>query len=66
MALLEQAKPSLLVSWANTLYELTGADIMNVVQHCCLKSLQRGDKLIYQEDLLNAIKREFSKAGKVV
>ncbi|MGB5710831.1 MAG: ATP-binding protein [Waterburya sp.] len=47
-------------------YELTGADIMNVVQHCCLQALQRGDKLIYQEDLLRAIKREFSKAGKVV
>ncbi len=54
------------LSALSSTYELTGADIMNVVQHCCLKSLQRGDKLIYQEDLLNAIKREFTKAGKVV
>lgn len=50
----------------STTYELTGADIMNVVQHCCLQALQRDANFIYQEDLLHAIKREFSKAGKVV
>jgi hypothetical protein len=50
----------------STTFELTGADIMNVVQHCCLQSLQQGDKVIHQADLLNAIKREFSKAGKIV
>ena len=47
-------------------YELSGADIMNVVQYCCLKALQRGDAVIHQADLLCAIKREFSKAGKIV
>lgn len=47
-------------------YELTGADIINVVQHCCLQALQRGDTVIYQEDLLYAIKREFIKSGKIV
>ncbi|BAY23206.1 AAA superfamily ATPase [Calothrix sp. NIES-2100] len=47
-------------------YELTGSDIMNVVQYCCLQVLQRGDTVIHQQDLLEAIKREFSKAGKMI
>ena len=61
-----QINETVKLSALSATYELTGADIMNVVQHCCLQTLQRGDKLIYQEDLLSAIKREFTKAGKVV
>ncbi|PAX53013.1 ATP-binding protein [Brunnivagina elsteri] len=47
-------------------YDLTGSDIMNVVQYCCLQALQYRDTVIYQEDILNAIKREFSKSGKIM
>jgi hypothetical protein len=47
-------------------YELTGADIINVVQHCCLIALQRNDLRLKQEDLVGAIKREFGKSGKVL
>ncbi|MFN6570950.1 ATP-binding protein [Dendronalium sp. ChiSLP03b] len=47
-------------------YELSGSDILNVIQYCCLQALQRGDATIYQEDLLHAIKRELSKAGKIM
>ncbi|WP_017326298.1 ATP-binding protein [Synechococcus sp. PCC 7336] len=51
----------------STQYELTGADITNVVQYCCLKALQRGGKaVIQQNDITQAIKREFSKVGKIV
>jgi ATPase family associated with various cellular activities (AAA) len=50
---------------ANT-YEMSGSDIMNVVQHCCLQVLQGGHAAIDQEGLLKAIKREFSKAGKIL
>jgi DNA polymerase III delta prime subunit len=50
----------------STAYELTGADIMNVVQHCCLQALQRGNAMIYETDLIHAIKRELSKAGKIL
>jgi DNA polymerase III delta prime subunit len=50
----------------STTYELTGADIMNVVQHCCLQALQRGNEMIHETDLIHAIKRELSKAGKVL
>ncbi len=47
-------------------YELTGADIMNVVQYCCLQSLKRGDKMIRNNDIIAAIKREFNKVGKIL
>ena len=47
-------------------YELTGADILNVVQHCCLKSLQHNRSIINQEIVIQAIKREFGKAGKIL
>ncbi|MBE9013392.1 ATP-binding protein [Pseudanabaenaceae cyanobacterium LEGE 13415] len=47
-------------------YELSGADIMNIVQHCCLQALQRDTTRIEPDDILQAIKREFTKAGKIV
>lgn len=47
-------------------YELTGADILNIVQFCCLEALKRGNNLIKNSDILYAIKRELSKTGKVV
>jgi DNA polymerase III delta prime subunit len=50
----------------STTYEITGADIMNVVQHCCLQSLQQGKEMIDESDLIHAIKRELSKSGKVL
>jgi hypothetical protein len=47
-------------------YELSGASIMNVVQHCCLQMLRRGNTAINSDDLLQAIQREFNKTGKIV
>lgn len=47
-------------------YELSGADIMNVVQYCCLQALKRESAMIDMEDVLHAIQREFSKAGKIL
>lgn len=47
-------------------YELSGADIMNVVQYCCLQALKRGDEKIHNSDIIYAIKREFSKVGKII
>lgn len=49
-----------------TTYELTGADIMNVVQYCCLQALQRENSLIDLDSLHRAIKREFGKSGRVL
>lgn len=47
-------------------YEVSGADIINVVQYCCLQFIQRGSAIIDLEDLLQAIQREFNKAGKII
>jgi ATP-dependent 26S proteasome regulatory subunit len=47
-------------------YELSGSEIMNVVQYCCLQALKRGDGLILYNDILCAIKREFSKTGRLL
>jgi len=47
-------------------YELSGADILNVVQYCCLRALQRGDRAIIKSELLLAIKQEYKKVGKLL
>lgn len=42
-------------------YELSGANIMNVVQYCCLQALDRDDTRITAADILKGIRREYSK-----
>jgi hypothetical protein len=50
-------------------YELSGAEIMNVVQHCCLQSLADANNsappLITESNLIESIRREFHKGGKL-
>jgi SpoVK/Ycf46/Vps4 family AAA+-type ATPase len=45
-------------------YELTGSNIANIMQHCLVRSLARGDHRLTQSDVLAAIEREFQKEGK--
>ena len=47
-------------------YQLSGAEIMNVVQYTCLKALEREGNMIEKRDILNGIRREFFKEGKVM
>jgi AAA+ superfamily predicted ATPase len=47
-------------------YELTGAAIMNVVRHATLKTIDGGDEIMREEYLMEGIKREYFKVGKVV
>lgn len=47
-------------------YELTGANIMNVVQHICLQSLSRGENVLTRKDIVEGIKKEYSKEGKLI
>ena len=47
-------------------YEISGASIINIVQYASLKALSREDKMLYQEDLLNGIKRELRKEEKSI
>lgn len=47
-------------------YELSGSNIMNIVQYCCLAALDKGTNVITMENLLNGVKREFLKEGKTI
>lgn len=47
-------------------YELTGGGIMNVVRHCALRAAMRGDARIEESDLIDGIKREFRKSGRMI
>jgi hypothetical protein len=47
-------------------YELTGGGIMNVVRHCALRAAMRGNANIEEFDVVDGIKREYRKAGRMV
>jgi AAA+ superfamily predicted ATPase len=47
-------------------YELTGAHIINVVQHACLQAISRGAATIAEQDLLEGIRKEYAKEGKIL
>lgn len=50
----------------STQYELSGAEIMNIVQYTCLKTLARQDSKITHMDLYEGIRREYQKEGKII
>jgi hypothetical protein len=45
-------------------YELSGGNIINIVQYACLKALEHNNSKISLDDVLNGIKREMHKEGK--
>ncbi len=47
-------------------YEMTGANIMNVVQYTCLQAMSKKSKVLSKSDLLQGIINELSKEGKAV
>jgi len=47
-------------------YELTGGAIINVVRYCSLLALKHGTNVIKYKDLIEGIRKEYSKDGKVV
>lgn len=47
-------------------YEITGGSIINVVRYCSLLAIKREQRLIYHADIIQGIKREFSKEGKTI
>ncbi|MEO0528547.1 MAG: ATP-binding protein [Bacteroidota bacterium] len=47
-------------------YELSGAEIMNIVQYACLCALSDKKKTIYTTYLLDGIQREYLKGGRVM
>jgi ATP-dependent 26S proteasome regulatory subunit len=58
--------PSVDISSVANDFELTGANIMNIVQHCCIQALSREDTLITQNDIILSVKRELAKFGSIL
>jgi len=46
-------------------YELSGGNIINVVQFACLKSIAKKSNTIFAEDVIKGIQREVEKEGKI-
>lgn len=47
-------------------YELAGGSIVNVMRHASLKAASKEENIIRKDDVLEGIRREFSKEGKTV
>lgn len=47
-------------------YELAGGSIINVVHFCSLMALSRDSNIILRKDILEGIKREFTKKGMTI
>ncbi len=47
-------------------YEITGANIVNVVQHACLQKLKKSESAILLDDIVQGIKKEYVKEGKMI
>ena len=47
-------------------YELSGGSIVNVVQYCSLMAMSRGEYIIRKDDIIEGIRKEFAKVGKIL
>ncbi|SEC20735.1 ATPase family associated with various cellular activities (AAA) [Tenacibaculum sp. MAR_2009_124] len=47
-------------------YGITGANIINIVQYACLKTIHGNHKTIQKEFILEGIRREYGKEGKTI
>jgi ATPase family associated with various cellular activities (AAA) len=47
-------------------YELTGAEIINIMQYACLRALDLNREKILYNDLYGGIKKEFQKEGRIL
>lgn len=46
-------------------YELAGGSIINVLHYACIKAVNRAPQIISAEDILNGIRRELEKEGRL-
>jgi AAA+ superfamily predicted ATPase len=46
-------------------YEISGSNIVNIIQYCCLQLLHQNRDFITQSDLIKGIKREYSKENRL-
>ncbi|QIE59783.1 ATP-binding protein [Rasiella rasia] len=47
-------------------HELTGGEMINILRHCALEAAKRGQKTIFEKDIITGIRREFSKQNKTL
>jgi adenylate kinase family enzyme len=47
-------------------YELSGGAIINITRFCSLMAMKRGNNIILMQDLIEGIRREFGKDGKII
>jgi hypothetical protein len=47
-------------------YELTGGAITNILRHCTLSALRKGESVVHKEDIQAGIRRELQKEGKTL
>jgi AAA+ superfamily predicted ATPase len=58
--------PSILLDKVAERFEVTGANIANILKMCCVRSEKRGDGMIVLKDITDALKIEFSKENKTL
>lgn len=47
-------------------YELTGGTIINIVRYAALKAIKRGNNTVLKRDVIESIRRELGKEGKII
>ena len=47
-------------------YDVTGANIVNIIQYACLKTIEEGNDSIQLQHLIQGIKKEYVKEGKMM
>lgn len=47
-------------------YQLTGANILNIIQFAGLKTVEKGENTLSYDDLLQGIRKEYEKEGKLL
>ena len=47
-------------------YDITGANIVNIIQYACLKTLEHNNETIHLNHLIQGIKKEYTKEGKMM
>ena len=57
--------PDVSIDKLSRLYEVTGANIINVVQYACLQKLKKNADAIQWVDLINGIRKEYVKEDKM-
>ena len=47
-------------------YEITGANIVNIIHYACLQALRNNSRTLNRADMMNGLKRECSKEGRMI